>query len=173
MQIGQQGIALEKHFESIHDGDMSRIGLQPKMDAVDIWTIGWGRALFRNDGKPLKGMKDLPLIHLLFPQYENITMEDAGKFLQEDNKAREAIVNRRLKIPVSQCQFDALVSHVYNTGGSDTLFKLINSYALEQDITSWWESHYITGEGKPLPGLVRRRKSEAWLFSTGELKYYF
>jgi lysozyme len=134
MQIGQQGIALEKHFESIHDGDMSRIGLQPKMDAVDIWTIGWGRALFRNDGKPLKGMKDLPLIHLLFPQYENITMEDAGKFLQEDNKAREAIVNRRLKIPVS---------------------------------------HYITGEGKPLPGLVRRRKSEAWLFSTGELKYYF
>ena len=32
--------------------------------------------------------------------------------------------------------------------------------------------HYITAEGKKLKGLVLRRKSEALLFTTGELKLF-
>ncbi|RTZ49407.1 hypothetical protein EJ377_01775 [Chryseobacterium arthrosphaerae] len=38
----------------------------------------------------------------------------------------EKIVNAKVKIPLTQNQFDALVSHTYNTGGSDGLFSLIN-----------------------------------------------
>lgn len=29
---------LIKHYESLHDGDLSAIGLQPKMDCLGIWT---------------------------------------------------------------------------------------------------------------------------------------
>ena len=38
-------VDLIKHFESLHDGDLHKIGLQPKMDSVGIWTCGYGRAM--------------------------------------------------------------------------------------------------------------------------------
>ena len=79
-------------------------------------------------------------------------------------KKFEAIVNRIMKVKVNQNQFDALVSHTYNTGGSNTLFRLINSNAPSQDIKNWFETRYITANGVKLNGLVRRRKAESDLF---------
>jgi len=58
-----------------------------------------------------------------------------------------------------------LVSHAYNTGGSDTLFKLINQKASIQEIRKWWENKYITGGGVKLKGLIERRKVEFNLYS--------
>src|SRR5665647_1325406 len=36
---------LTKHFESLHDGDLTIIGLQPKMCPAGIWTEGYGNAI--------------------------------------------------------------------------------------------------------------------------------
>ena len=69
-----------------------------------------------------------------------------------------------LKVPLKQNQFDALVSHTYNTGGSDTLFKLINQNAPADQIKKWFTTKYITGGGKRLQGLVNRRNAEANLY---------
>ena len=56
------------------------------------------------------------------------------------------------------------MSYTYNTGGSDTLFKLINQKAFKEQIQKWFETKYITANGVKLAGLVRRRKEESNLF---------
>lgn len=161
MATAQKGINLIKHFESLHDGDLSVIGLQPKMDSIGIWTEGWGRAMRDSKGDFIKGKakKDLA--------YSRITIrteDEANIALIEDLKKREDYVNRRLKVKLNQNQFDAVVSHTYNTGGSDTLFKLINTQASDKKIRDWFEKHYITASGVIQNGLIRRRKAEADLY---------
>jgi lysozyme len=92
------------------------------------------------------------------------TPEKAEKALAEDLQVFGRRVLRSLTVPVSQHQFDALVSHTYNTGGSNRLFQLVNRRAPASEIRSWFETRYITGGGVRLQGLVRRRKAEADLF---------
>lgn len=161
MKTGSKGKAIIKEFEGLHDGDLKKIGLQPKMDPVGIWTEGWGRAMRDSKGNFLKGPKN----KILAEQRATIkTLEEAEKALEEDLAPRELAVMRKLKVKVNQNQFDALVSHYYNTGGSATLFDLINSNAGKQKIYKWFTEKYVTGQGVKLAGLVRRRKAEANLY---------
>ena len=161
MRTGAAGIKLIKGFESIHDGDLTEIGLQPKMDPRGIWTEGYGRAMRDASGNFLIGIKDKS------KAYNKITIRtvaEAEKALIRDLDSREHTVMQKVKIPITQNQFDALVSYTYNTGGSDTLFKLINKKAPEDQIRRWFETKYTTSGGVSMPGLIRRRKAEADLF---------
>jgi len=163
MKTSQIGIDLIKHFESLHDGDLKLVGLQPKMCPAGIWTEGYGRAMRDAKGNFLKGLANKKLA------YNNAfinTEARANKALIEDLRAFELIVERRIKVTISQGLFDALVSHVYNTGGSNTIFLMINAKSSVEILKFWWISHYITAKGntKPLKGLVARRKSETKLF---------
>jgi lysozyme len=161
MRTSIVGINLIKEFESLHDGDLSVIGLQPKMCPAKVWTEGYGRAMRNKDGVFLKGTKDKK------EAYDNITInnkQEADQALVEDLRVFERIVSFKIKILLTQNQFDALVSYTYNTGGSDTLFKLINKKAPEDQIRKWFETKYITSNGVRLNGLVRRRKAESDLF---------
>lgn len=169
--IGAKGSKLIKHYESLHDGDLSMIGLQPKMCPAGIWTEGWGHAMVYQ-GRFLKGIKDKELAYKLARisdpniddeiEAENLFLEDVGMV--------ELVVNRRLKIKLNQDQLDALISHVFNCGVSETLFKLINTKPLDsKEIKDWWENKYITAGGVFLQGLKNRRLTEYKLFSTGIL----
>ena len=161
MRTSIVGINLIKEFESLHDGDLSIIGLQPKMCPALVWTEGYGRAMRNKDGVFLKGAKDKQ------EAYDNVTInnkQEAEQALIEDLIVFERIVSFKIKILLTQNQFDALVSYTYNTGGSDTLFKLINKKAPEEQIRKWFETKYITANGVRLNGLVRRRKTESDLF---------
>lgn len=161
MKINNEGIKLIKDFESLHDGDLSIIGLQPKMDPVGIWTEGYGRAMKDKNGNFIKGIKNKDLAYSLITIKTEL---EALKALSEDLIPREKIVLKNLRIPINSNQFSALVSYVYNTGGSSTLYKLINNKASDKEIRNWFETKYITADGKTLPGLIRRRKAEADLY---------
>jgi lysozyme len=163
MKTGVEGKKIIKYYEGLHDGDLHIIGLQPKMDPVKIWTEGWGRAMRDSKGNFIKGTANKALA---YSRITIKTIEQADKALNEDLLVFEKIVNSKIKIELTQNQFDALVSYTYNTGGSATLFKLINNKSISNDIRKWFENHYITGQGskKPLTGLVTRRKAEANLF---------
>lgn len=163
--IGNSGIAIIKHYESLHDGDLTTIGLQPKLCPANVWTVGWGHAITDN-GKFLKGDAGKKRAYELYP---SLTEEEAEQLLHEDIKRFEGIVNKRLKVELNQSQYDAVLSHTFNTGGSDTLFRLINENASIDSIKDWFLHHYITADGKVLKGLIRRRKTEAHLFVTGDL----
>lgn len=161
MKTNNEGIKLIKDFESLHDGDLTLIGLQPKMCPAGIWTEGYGRAMRDKKGNFIKGIDNKKLA------YENITIRtisDAEKALKEDLKSREFIVLQNIKIPLTLNQFSALVSYVYNTGGSATLYRLINNRSSDKEIRTWFETKYISANGKRLAGLVRRRKAEANLY---------
>ena len=154
MKTSQIGVSLIKHFEGLHDGNLKEIGLQPKKCPAGIWTEGYGHAMRDNKGNFLKG-KTVPKATIR-------SEADAIMQLQEDLEAFELLVIRKLKRPVKQNEFDALVSFTYNTGGSKTLFEMVNSQ--NPLLKTWWTSHYITGGGKILKGLIERRKAEAKLY---------
>ena len=174
MKTSDKGIELIKHFEGLHDSDKSKAGLQPEMDSAGYWTIGWGRLLFnKQTGKKLKGNSDFSVIESQYPEFLNITEQKANELLLEDIEKFEIKVKKNLAVSISQNKFDALVAHTYNTGGSNTLFSLINKNAPESDIQNWWTTRYITAGGVQYPGLIRRRKSEYHLYNTGNLKFNF
>lgn len=172
MKISEVGLNLIKHYESLHDGDLSRIGLQPKQCPAGVWTVGYGHAVTNENGAFLRGEAGYKKLIQLYPQWETMTIQQAEDLLAEDMIKFETQVNNSLKIAIPQHQFDALVSHTFNTGGSDTLFKLINMKSPLESILNWFTNHYISGNGIPLKGLKYRRQSEAHLFSTGELKFF-
>jgi len=169
MKTSETGIELIKHYEGLHDGDLTQIGLQPKMCPAGIWTIGYGHALTnKNTGKWLKGDEDFHFIKEQYPAFLTINEQDAMMLLATDLVKFENIVSRRITVDLEQHQLDALVSHTYNTGGSDTLFKLINEGS---DVKVWWTTKYTTASGVVQKGLVKRRQTEYDLFETGELKF--
>lgn len=161
MKTGKKGVDLIKSFESLHDGDLKQIGLQPKMCPAQIWTEGYGRAMRDSKGNFIKGSANKSLA---YSRISIKTESEALAALSQDLGPREQIVMQKIKVPINQNQFDALVSYIYNTGGSQSLYNLINKKASDEQIRWWFENKYITGGGKVLPGLIRRRKAEADLF---------
>ncbi|HAO09038.1 MAG TPA: muraminidase [Chryseobacterium sp.] len=143
MKTSQKGIQLILSFEGF--------SAKPYLDSAGIPTIGYGNTYYLG-GKKVT-MKDPP-----------ITKEKGTELFASVLPTYEKIVYGKIKIPLTQNQFDALVSHTYNTGGSDTLFSLINKKANPESIRNWFVTKYITAGGKVLAGLARRRKAEADLF---------
>ena len=161
MKTDSKGIELIKKYESLHDGDLKMIGLQPKMCPAGIWTEGYGRAMRNDKGLFVKGAENR---NLAFSKITINTEKEAMLALEQDLKIYENIVIRNVKVTLTQNQFNALVSYVYNTGGSSTLYSLINTKATKAKIQNWFETKYISAGGVTLPGLVKRRKEESNLY---------
>lgn len=115
-------------------------------------TIGFGNTFYEDGSKVKMGDK--------------ITQKRANELFLNLLPKFESIVNKNIKVPINQNQFDALVSHTWNTGGSETLFNLVNKNPNSSAIRMWFETKYITVNGKELRGLVNRRKEEANLYFT-------
>ena len=87
----------------------------------------------------------------------------------EDLEDFEATIQKLVKVPLKQNQFDALVSWVYNLGGTNlrrsTLLQRINddSDSSRADIP-YQIKRWNRADGKVLDGLVRRREAEALLW---------
>lgn len=73
-------------------------------------------------------------------------------------------MKNKITAQINQNQFDALLSHTYNMGGSNTLFSLINQKAVFLKIRDWPTSRYIMADGKVLNGIIKRRKAQVDLF---------
>ena len=121
-------------------------------DGVGIWTIGIGTTAYPNGTKVKKG--------------DTCTLDQAKSYFAHDLKRFEASVNNLVKVPLSQNQFDALISLVYNIGqtafSNSTLLKKLNAkdYQGAADQFPRWNK----SGGKVLKGLVRRRDAEQALF---------
>jgi lysozyme len=141
MRVSNSGLELIKFFEGLR--------LNAYRCPGNVWTIGYGSTEI--EGRKVRSG-------------DAIRSEDAERLLRNDLKRFEEIVNQRIQVSLNQNQFDALVSHTYNTGGSDTLFELINSKSTDFAIRNWIETRYTTSKGILLPGLLKRRKEEAALY---------
>jgi lysozyme len=169
MKASENCLKLIKHYESLHDGDLSKIGLQPKICPAGVVTIGYGHALF-HCGKPLK---DIAQALKIYPYYEIIDTAFAERLLSEDVEAVENSINS-LELKLNQNQFDALVSFTFNVGLGNllqsTLLKAIKGEVntpIDVCFMMW-----VKSGGKIMKGLQYRRKTEALLYNTGKLIFY-
>lgn len=147
MKTSQQGLDFIKQREAFRS--------EAYQDVGGIWTIGYGTTMI--DGRPVKpGMK--------------ITKEEALRLKAKDIEQFENVVNKAVTVPLSQNEFDALVSLAYNIGGGafskSTLVKKLNAGDREgakQEFMKWNKV-----SGKEVTGLSNRRGMEAEMFAGGD-----
>ena len=148
MQISPDGLDLVKAHEGLR--------LEAYLCPAGVWTIGYGTT--RMDGRPVR-------------RGDTITLAQAEELLRDDVSRFERAVNRLITVPLSQGQFDALVSFTYNLGEGalegSTLRRVLNEgdYAGAAEQLDRW----VNGGGKRLPGLVRRRAEERALFEASPI----
>lgn len=147
MQVSDAGIELIKSFE----GFRANAYPDPKSGG-DPWTVGYGTTKFPS-GRPVK-------------QGDKVTPGQAELYLREDVKKFANSVDALVTVPLKQCQYDALVSFVYNLGATNfrtsTLLKKLNArdYKGAADEFLRWVSPGSSVEA----GLRRRRTAERDLF---------
>lgn len=139
-----------------------------------------GRAfLEREEGKrnsvytDSKGFATIGIGHLVLPGESFGTLSDTEVYelLNRDLVRFENAVNEAITVPISQNQFDALVSFAFNLGPGwvtgkgkpqASFIKLINQKASKDDIFNSWTSNFTEG------GLLKNRRiREATLFING------
>jgi lysozyme len=139
MRTGRNGVELIRHFEGCR--------FDAYLCPAGVWTIGYGHTAGVKEG-------------------DSIDQEAAEAFLIEDLETFEQAVTRLVEVPLTQQQFDALVSWTFNLGAGNlaesTLLKKLNNYQyaeVPEQMMRW-----VRAGGQVLEGLVRRRAAEAALF---------
>lgn len=159
-------LALVKHFEGLHDGDLRTIGLQPKLCPAGVWTEGWGHAIRDAQGRVLR---DTVPMTVAIAHAKVRTLEEADALLVQDLQRFADSARRLLTRRLQPHQFDALVSFHYNTGGlrlpngkHSTLLRMVNEGRFDEAEREF--HRWVLAGGKRLRGLVWRRAAEAYMF---------
>lgn len=161
--INDAGLDLVKSFEGIPDGDPRTVNIDPYLDPVGIWTVGWGHAI-RVGADYLRGEAQRKAAQALYPG--GLTIEQAEQLLRGDLMDSCRDVESLVKVPLTDNQFAALVSFTFNLGrGSLAKSTLLRKLNAGDYGTAALEFHkWNRAGGKVLKGLVARRAAEAKLF---------
>jgi len=155
-QVTQQGLDFIKRHEAlrlfVYDDATGRSPVNGVFQGYP--TIGYG--------------------HLIAPpetveHYQGgITEEMAVNLLRRDLKTAEHAVLRLIKVPLSDAQFDALVSFTFNAGAGalqrSTLRRKLNRgdyTAIPREMMRW-----VFSKGRKLRGLIKRRQQEGAMFAS-------
>lgn len=140
-QINEAGLDLIKSFEGLR--------LSPYQDMNGIWTIGYGHT------KGVSGSS------------KTITVTQAESLLRNDLVNAETSVGKLIKVTLTDNQYAALVSLVFNVGSAPlthTLGTKLNAGDIDgaaEEFLKW--NH---AGGTVVAGLARRREAEQALFSS-------
>lgn len=141
MQISQEGIDLIKGFEGC--------SLTAYSDSNGVPTIGYGHT----SGVTMGWV---------------ISQAQANQFLFDDLEQFETYVSDYVTIPITQHQFDALVSFTYNLGPGTLYHSSVLTYTNAGQIYQAADAIllYDHAGGVRLLGLTRRREAERRLYLT-------
>lgn len=142
MNVSTVGLNLIKEFEGC------KLEAYPDPGSGgDPWTIGIGHT---------RGVK----------KGDKITDSQALDLLREDVHWVEAAIDKHVPEKITQNQYDALASFIFNCGeyafANSTLLKKLNAGDTEGAANEFLR--WNKASGKELPGLTRRRKAERELF---------
>lgn len=144
MKTSKAGTEMIKQHEGLR--------LKAYVCPAGVWTIGWGHTRQVRSG-------------------QKITLERAQEFLAKDIANAEKCVRERVKVDLTQGQFDALVSFVFNLGcpalGRSTLLKHVNHEFHDLAVEEF--PRWNKGGGRVLKGLKRRRSDEAMHYQRRDL----
>jgi lysozyme len=145
MKTSQSGINLIKGFEGKR--------LSAYDDGVGVWTIGYGTIKYPNGVGVKKG--------------DTCTEAQAEAYLKNDLIKFESAINKLVKVPLNQNQFDALASFTYNLGETNltnsTLLRKLNANdytGASNEFLKWNRAG-----GNVMKGLTRRRQAEKEVFN--------
>lgn len=119
----------------------------------DRWTIGYGHTKTAHEGM-------------------RITEARAEELLRYDVAWVEKVIEKEVKVPLNQNQYDALASLIFNIGGiqfkRSSVLRHLNqkNYQAAADSFLMWtkQKNKTTGKMDVLRGLVKRRNEERDLF---------
>ena len=139
MNTSAEGLALIKKFEGCE--------LEAYQCSAGVWTIGYGHTKEVQKG-------------------DVWSQSHAEHMLEVELHEYESYINEYVTVALSQNQFDALVSWVYNLGPANlkvsTMLKVLNKGQYEEVPAQM--KRWNKASGKVLEGLIRRREAEACLF---------
>ena len=147
LKISEDGLSLLKHFEGCK--------LKAYKDGGGVLTIGYGHT------SKAGGLQVYPGLTITQSQAEQLLLDDLDRMTYP-------VIKRLVKVSLSQGQFDALCSFIYNLGegqvSTSTLLKLLNTgdFSAAADQFKRWKYD----NGKVELGLVRRRAAERELFES-------
>jgi GH24 family phage-related lysozyme (muramidase)/peptidoglycan hydrolase-like protein with peptidoglycan-binding domain len=154
LQVSENGKKLVRDAEGFFS--------KPYNDPAGHATIGYGHLLHRGNVTAADRA-----------QWGTLSEPQARTLLDKDINEVAAQVKSLVKVPVTQGQFDALVSFGFNLGtgngglGDSTLLRKLNEgdYAgAQKEFGRWVKATDTNGNLITLPGLVTRRANEAALF---------
>lgn len=150
-QVSEEAVALIKNFEGLHrvqpDGTVSSYKCP-----AGKWTVGWGSVRGVRSGMKL-------------------TVGECEERLKKDIDDHAKAIYKHVNVPLTQGQFDALTSFVFNLGEanfkSSTLLRLLNQGRYDEvpEQIMRWNKARVNGKLTPLRGLTRRRAAEAAIFA--------
>ena len=125
-------------------------------DQAGYWTIGVGHLVTRDPNAP---------------KPKSITAEECDRLLAVDIARHAPIVERAVKVPLSDNQWCALVSLAFNIPAvfsDSTLLRKLNAgdYQGAADEFPKWNKVRVNGKLVPSAGLTSRRADERALFLT-------
>ena len=137
----------------------------PYIDPVGVWTFGIGHTKMSGAPDPEKMPRGMP-------EDVDAAIRQAVTLFQKHIKKYEDDVNRAVKVPLEQHEFDALVSFHFNTGA---IFKASATDALNRGDKddaarrlTLYNKGRVNGQLVQLEGLVRRREEERRMFLFSE-----
>lgn len=128
-------------------------GLKTKAykDTKGVWTIGIGSTYYAN-GEPVK-------------EGDSLTNEECAYLFELTKSKYENPINKGVKVPINQNQFNALFCFCYNIGttgfANSTLLRVINSKSGREEIEKafmMWKGKTKNKSGKHV--LESRRQAE-------------
>ena len=143
-EYSSTGLALTRSFEGLR--------LEAYQDSGGVWTIGYGHT-----GPEVRAG-------------QRITEAEAVALLREDLASAERCVRTAVKVPLSQCEFDALVDFCFNAGRGNFLHSTLLRRVNREDFAGAAVQFglWVFAGGERQPGLVRRRAAEAAMFLPGK-----
>lgn len=145
MKLSAKGKKVSKSFEQLRLKAYRSFSDEP-------WTIGWGTTSGIGVVTVTQGM--------------TCTKEQADHWYDLGIAKNEARINRLVKVPLTQGQFDALVLFDNNTGatGRATFLKRLNAGDYDA-VPAGMRLYVNSGKQKRVKGLIRRREAEIALWN--------
>lgn len=156
MNVSQKCINMIKHHEGVRQ--------RPYQCPALLWTVGVGHVIDPAHGRlKLEERRGLPIPAGWDRQ---VPMEEVDDILKKDLARFEQGVARLCPGPLTQGQFDALVSFSFNVGLGNLQRSTIRMKVNRGDFEGAAEAFldWTKAGGKVLKGLVNRRNDERALF---------
>lgn len=151
LTISDYGVAFIKREEGKHDGDKTTAILEPQRDPIGLYTLGFGSRYDINGVEVTKHTRP-------------ITEAEAETLLRRDIGIVESCIAQYVTRDITQNQYDALCSIIFNIGvgafKKSLLLKNVNTGTVKQSHFTNWKN----AGGKPI--LLQRRLREYALFIT-------